>query len=161
MPWEAHQDLSGKSYEINRDSIYRILRSHARAQATHNNTTTRRETNVFGPDLVTVDVDWAKVRTATDTSSKDLYKWFEQSIGDMDEVTTSLYQMLDYTKWYNNEVVMKQQDASRETMRNIDKSVGSGEIFLKGAEVVRDLSAETLLIGATMLSGGAALAFLA
>jgi hypothetical protein len=47
-------------------------------------------------------------------------------------------------------------DAQHKTMANIESSVHKGEIGVKVATVVRDTSAEIVMVGATYVTGGAA-----
>jgi hypothetical protein len=76
------------------------------------------------------------------------------------ECFARLAELRRITKDHADAVTRMQREASRETMSNIERSVSIGEAGLQAATVVRDLSATTLVVGATFLSGGTALAVL-
>jgi hypothetical protein len=161
MAWEAFVDQRGNSYEVNWDGVYRIIRAYVRSRAICNSTTTRVEKHWVGPNIYSVDVDWAGVRQRTEQDSRGLYgQFYVSALQSMPEQLRNLQSMALSTADCNDAVAQQVREASHMSMASISSSVrylGWGESALK---FLRDLSADALVIGAGVLSGGWALAAL-
>jgi hypothetical protein len=158
MPWEIIECSDG-AFEVNRLGVELIMRSFVRADSMRKNARTQVEHHVFGPDLHSVEIDFGAVRTDVDSSSPVFVKdFFDKLAGGwpMREGINSLVELRDVTRRHQASLEEKQRAAQHQTMLNIDQSVERGETAKAVAEGVRDLCGEALLVGATMLSGGAA-----
>lgn len=162
MKWETVVDASGDPYEVHWDGVLRIIRAYARGSALYANTRVVSEREAWwAPELVNVHVDWNEVRSRTIQDTAELAQTFyRDSLRNMSRQVDLLRQMVDETAWYNNDFAQKQKEAMRKTMKNINGTVDRWETAKQVAEVVRDVSGETLLVGSTVLSGGASAAAL-
>jgi hypothetical protein len=159
MGWERIKSGDG-IYEVNWDGVRMILRPWARAMSMARNARwTASEKHWIGPDIYTVEVDWQKVRHETDTRSEAELRSYGSRCGTaVLPLLRDLDQKIEQTQRARNEVMSLMQSAQRTTMQNIADSIDRAEVGLKTLTVIRNLSATTLLIGATVLSGGGAAA---
>jgi len=108
-----------------------------------------------------VEVDWDKVRVETTTQTElQLRRFNAAARNSMQSELTRLVSMMEDADDDRDVFQDRMSDAQHKTMDNIENSVHKGEIGLKVATAVRDTSAEIEMVGATYLSGGAALAVL-
>ena len=145
-----------------------IVRSNANQYATIRNGHRRREDqstwwNPFSyalPDLVSYEVDWSAQRRdreeITERGMREaaliperegceaLKEWLRVRISETDAYRAAFRQNLTR--------------ASSETMRNIDHAVTTYQAGADAARFVRDRSVDVVLVGATVASGGTALA---
>ncbi len=156
MPWETIECSDG-AWEINREGVARIMRSHAWSRAAYENSSVDEETHVFGPDLLLVDTDWPSVRKDTDTWAKAYYEDFFTRLANGDRGANGLKRLADLVDEkdsFDDQFQEMKRKAQRTTMVNIQTSVDLGEDSLPVLEAIRDVSVDAFLIGATILSGG-------
>lgn len=161
MPWTDFTDDRGRRSRIDQLGLWILCRQHVYHQLIHQRSRVVRETHFFGPDLVTVETDFRGIAQARNQLSTPLYARLErESIRDAARTQATLVHMRQEIDHWVRSLQAMQRSASRETTGNIDQSVRRGEIGLQAATTVRDLSATTLVVGSTFLTGGAAVAVL-
>jgi hypothetical protein len=156
MPWETIECSDG-AWEINREGVMRIMRSHAWSRAVVANSSITREAHHIGPDIDSVDTDWPAVRKDTNETAQAFYEdLFAQLAADGKgaDAQDKLADLVAQKDSFENQFTRMQKDAQRTTMHNIQMSVEMGEDALPVLEFLRDTSIDTFLIGATVLSGG-------
>jgi hypothetical protein len=160
MGWTYFKSLQGDAL-INWDGVYQLVRSYLHAQEMWNNSSVKTESKWIGPNVVSVEVDWDKVRAAKEQGVEPtVLGLFTIAQGSIQDFVSSLLRMMDEKRAYEQQYQSRVRTAQKQTMGNIEASVNRGEIALEGAKLVRDLSAGTLVVGATFLSGGTALGVL-
>jgi hypothetical protein len=161
MSWVQFTDDLGKRWEVNQIRLYMLIREYLHESMVHNRAKVKREKKWIGPDLVTVEVDWNGFRAQKDARAPEIYDQMSRMmLRDAELAFNQLIDAREKTKMHSDEFTRMQRQASRETMGNIEKSVGRGEAGLEVATFVRDMSATTLVVGAGFMSGGAAFAAL-
>lgn len=161
MSWVYFTDDRGQAWNVNQMGLWLLVREYLHASMLRARARTVRETKFIGPDLVTVEINFDGLRAAKDQQAPQTFDSICRSmLKDGGACFNDLVQMRQETTHSSDELKRMQRDASRETMGNIERSVSRGEIGQQAATVVRDLSATTLVVGATFLSGGTALAVL-
>ncbi|MCL4796176.1 MAG: hypothetical protein KJZ84_16570 [Bryobacteraceae bacterium] len=161
MAWVEFTDDRNQRWLVNQMGLYMQIREYLHESMLLQRARVVREKKWIGPDLVTVDINFNGLRAAKDAEAPQLYDDLaRRMLHDADQCFHQLADMREATKNSADSLARMQREASGETMRNIDRSVGRGEIALQAATVVRDVSATTLVVGATFLSGGTALAVL-
>lgn len=161
MAWETFQSNDGV-YLVNWDGLSRIFRSCHRAAAMKAySEVVVSEKHWIGPDLLSVEVKWDKVNLETTTRTENEMRRFYASArlsmqNEMNRIVTMMEDADDNRDTFQD----RMQEAQHKTMENIETSVHRGEVGLQVATIVRDTSAEIEMVGATYLSGGAAVAVL-
>ena len=157
----AMQTIPGREglYAIDWDVLVRVCRSFVRAQAILSHSKVIEEKQLFGPDISWVEVDWDAVKRTVDRDAPTVCKAVQSA------VLTSPAMAADYvrtiveeTKFYRDRFTETQTRCSRESMKAINASVDRGEKGVAALTATRDLSADFVMVGATVLSGGAAAA---
>jgi hypothetical protein len=158
MALQSVVDRSG-AYAIDWDVLQRVCRSHVRARAMVSRLRIGRETHLFGPNISWVEVDWDAVKGDVERDAPAEFRALQIA------AQTSLERAADYTRtmfaetqYYRDQFRQKQAICSRESLRAIEASVRAGENAVTGLTVIRDFSTDVVMVGATALSGGAALA---
>jgi hypothetical protein len=120
------------------------------------------ESHWFGPDVHNVTTDFDNGFNAErDHRSQQLYADLTQaSLRNGASVFENLVRIKQETVLYTDQVRGMQRRASHATMESIDRNVRIAGYGLTAATWVRDISASVLVVGATFLSGGAALGVL-
>jgi hypothetical protein len=158
MAWETFTSRDG-IYAVDWGGVSKLIRSYVRSEATLCNAKVNTEHHWNGPNLHTVDVEWDKVQERTrfesETSLRDFYNLAQYN---MQMQLARLVHWVDDTRVNNARFQKLMRDAQKETMANIDKSVERWDIAIKGARLTRDFSAEFVMVSATAISGGTALA---
>lgn len=161
MSWVPFTDDRHQRWMVNQMGLYMLIREYLHETMLLRRARVVRERKWIGPDLVTVDINFNGLRAAKDAEAPVLYDDLANGmLYDAGHCFQRLVEMREATKNAAETLARMQREASRETMQNIDRSVGRGEVGLRAATVVRDLSATTLVVGATFLSGGTALGVL-
>ena len=164
MAWETFRSNDGV-YLIDWAGLTRIIRSCKRAGAMNANSkpkVERGERDIWAlglrlPDLHSVEVDWNKVALETTTQTEnELRRFYVAAKNSMKRELASLIQMMAKAEDDRDNFQDKQSDAQQMTMDNIDTAVKTGEAWVKGLTIVRDTSAEIVMVGATYVSGGTA-----
>lgn len=164
MAWQTFRSNDG-IYLIDWDGLTRIIRSCKRAGAmnSHSNPVVQkgeRDWGAFGlrlPDLHSVEVDWKRVSLETTTQTEmELRRFHTAARNSMKAQLLGLVHMMEQADDDRDAFQDKQSEAQQKTMKNIDSAVGTGEAWVKGLTIVRDTSAEIVMVGATYVSGGTA-----
>jgi hypothetical protein len=157
----AMQTIPGREglYAIDWDVLVRVCRSFVRAQAILSHSKVIEEKQLFGPDISWVEVDWDAVKRTVDRDAPVVCKAVQSA------VLTSPVMAADYvrtiveeTKFYRDRFTETQTRCSRESMKAINASVDRGQKGVAALTAIRDLSADFVMVGATVLSGGTAAA---
>ena len=82
--------------------------------------------------------------------------FYRNAQGNTRDQIALLAHWIEVTKHNNKRFQDKMREAQKKTMENIEKSVERGEVGLEIARHTRDLSAEFLMVSATVVTGGAA-----
>lgn len=125
---------------------------------------------------MTVDVDWKKVSNLREEGFQTLMQRFRLNLechcsdaaeqihrASRDSLSAwreELATIEKQARHYKEVFRAKQNAAQKETSANVQSAVGTYETAIEVAKFTRDASAGTLLIGASLLSGGAALGVL-
>lgn len=156
MPFKKFTSLDG-TYLVDWEVVGRMIRSFVRSRATLANAKVNDEFHWIGPNLHTLDVDWASVRKQTDAESGPLFADFYRSAQFSAQTQiTRLAHMVDITAHNNTAFHNKMHDAQGQTMANIAKADERIGKAIKALKFTRDTSAEFLMVSATLLSGGLA-----
>jgi hypothetical protein len=161
MAWETFRSNDGV-YFIDWAGLARIVRSCKRAGAMKDySEVVISEKHWIGPDLWSVEVNWDKVNLETTTQTElELRRFNDSAKNSMQRELNRLVSRMEDADDDRDTFHDRMADAQHRTMQNIESSVQKGEIGLQVATAVRDTSAEIEMVGATYLSGGAALAVL-
>lgn len=161
MAWIQFSDDRGRMWTVNQDGLWIFVRQYLHAKMIFDRTRLNVERNWFGPDIHNVETDFRNFREEKDAHAAQLYDSVARTmLASGDTGFEHLVQMKRDMDEFGTQVLTMQREASRATMANIDASVSFGERGAAVAGVVRDLSATTLVVGASFLTGGAALAVL-
>jgi hypothetical protein len=82
--------------------------------------------------------------------------FYRHAQGKTESQIGQLAHWIEVTKHNNGRFQKQMRDAQKTTMENINKSVDRAEVGLEIAKVTRDLSAEFLMVSATVVTGGMA-----
>lgn len=155
----ATQSMSGQGgvYSVDWEVVKRVCRSHVRWQSIMDHYVITEESHLLGPDIRWIEVDWKLVSADVEQKSGREYQSVvtaaQQSI---DRAAESVRAMVDETQHYRNEFQKEQRACSAMSMQNVEKSVSRAGYAVTGLTWVRDFSADFVLIGASALTGGAA-----
>jgi hypothetical protein len=156
-------------FAIDWEIVRRLARSHHTAclQWDFGREVTMSESQWYNPmtwslpDVSHVEVDWGAVRTYADRYTDDDVRDM-RSIASMDagRVARRLEEMIDTTALKKEALVDWLGTVQTQNMRSINKAVDDYESHIEIAKFVRDTSAEGLMVGASVMSGGTAVAAL-
>jgi len=167
--WAKFNDNAKGTWLINQDGLTAFARQYVYAQllSEKSKIVHTKQTfnilgfNVSGPELVTVETDFLGIRNLRDGRSRMLYDQITTLLRqDGKRAFSKLVDLHGQLDDFRDNLREMQQAASDETMDNVESSVTSAEKYKHYFEVIRDLSATTLVVGAGFLSGGSALAVL-
>lgn len=167
--WQVISAADGKWF-FSPSLACEIVKSHARAMCINDYSrrvvaTERKWWNPFDddlPDFVSVEVDWDRVNADADTIARleydnlvkppyESFRWRQDYLRDLHEETI----------WCKRNFLERCQDARRETLGRMNDSISKFKEAEAAAKAIRDGAADTLMVGAVVLSGGAATAVLA
>jgi hypothetical protein len=164
MAWETFRANDGV-YLIDWNGLARIVRSCKRAGAMNDYSslvTQQGERDFWAlglrlPDLHSVEVDWNRVSLETTTQTEmELRRFYAAARNSMNAQLLGLVHMMEQADDDRDAFQDKQSDAQQKTKDSIDSAVHTGEAWVKGLTIVRDTSAEVVMVGATYVSGGTA-----
>lgn len=161
MAWMSFADRAGQGWNVDLDRAAQTL--YAEAFAAEERHRARREVTDNGiyPDTVCIDVDFTGFRDAVHRRVAQRFTDFQTR---MWQNGAQGYQLLVNARMATVRDVDRlhtmRRDASHEMFENISRAVGRGEAAVSVARTVRDASADVLVIGSAMLTGGASLAVL-
>ncbi|MBL8247058.1 MAG: hypothetical protein JNK95_01675 [Candidatus Competibacter sp.] len=173
--WFEYTDACGSVWKTDWVGVYRILRAYARSKEVlkHSKVIKRKPDfrNVSGgfrfaeqiidrpflPTIEHVEVDWLAVEKGADLEAArlagDIWRNWLPSSGE--RTIEHLIGLRKDTLEYDKKFWKQSNDAWRGTMAGIGTNVKTLEEVKKGLEIVRNASADILMVGATFLSGGA------
>lgn len=161
MGWVSQTDEDGHRWLINPLGLLSVVRRNLHADLVLKHTTDDYRIRWIMPNTYNVKVNFGAVTREKNRQAPIYYndmlrtcKWSGA------EALKQIVSLCDATDSNTERFNQKMHLASRMTMDSINSAVETGEIGAHVSEVVRDLSASVLVAGATLLSGGAALAVL-
>ncbi len=166
MSFVTYKDRAGQAWLVDTDGIKALIRSYARAKAVINRSHLASDPQQTGPlgilfplTIVTVQTNFAGIQNEVNTQANAILKHVLPQIAQSGKL--ALQTLVSYrrqTLAANAQLRNMQVTASAKTNQALsafDSRTGTAIAVTKG---VRDFSAEFLLIGATLLSGGTAVA---
>ena len=150
-------------YVVDERLVRRIIESYYRAKANIQfGKATEMDTEWYEPDIRFFEVDWAKARSFTEqqTVSK-LYSTWMVSLPNMRPRIDELARMQRETALLTREFRRRVRELEKESQKARDKMINFWGDAAAGAKITRDVSASTLMVGATILSAGSAAALFA
>lgn len=158
MSWEFISNCDG-DFIYNWVAVQQIARNFARAKSMVANAKTVEDNhlNPFVPDTASVEVDFKLVRKETDENSRQMVSVLRlRAENSATVVREELLSMMQQTRELNQKYEKMLKDAQHKTMRSIESAVGNGQVAESVFRGIRDVSAEVLILGATVSTGGAA-----
>lgn len=153
--------LRDGTWAVDWELVRTIMRSFARAKAMVAQSRTEvTDGGWFGPDLHSIEVDWAGVMRQSDAEVKQLLTTFEHQAytGGMNGAKVMLATLMAQTDKFQEMFRARQMAAHRISQANCQRAIDRAEMGESAAKLVRDLSVGALLVGATILTGGGAAA---
>jgi hypothetical protein len=153
--------LRDGTWAVDWELIRTILRSYTRAKAMHEHSRIEiTDGGWFGPDLHTLEVDWARVKRTADAEIKQLVGAFSHLAhqSSMHAGKMMLATLMRETKRHQEAFRARQKSAHTTSMANCQRSIERAETGLAAAKLIRDLSVGAFMVGATILTGGGAAA---
>jgi hypothetical protein len=109
------------------------------------------------PDVSHVEVDWDAVRRQTDADTDgEMQDMTAQARTDAAGVAYRLESMIETAARNKEAFVDWMGNVQTQNMKNIDQAVDDYESHIEVARFVRDTSADGLMVGASVMSGGTA-----
>lgn len=113
------------------------------------------------PDVSHIEVDWEAVRRRTDADTDaEMRDLTRQAQSNAAAVAYSVKSMIGTAAKNKESFIDWMGDVQTQNMKNIDKAVDDYQSHIEVAQFVRDTSADGLMVGASLMSGGAALALM-
>lgn len=161
MPWYSLADPGGRGgWGFDPDGAAHIIRgNHYNRELVRRSRVIRRDHGFFLPTTIEVETDFRNIRDDTARLARVTVNELDRDVA---RDPRRLYEFLVHARedGENAGAAWRRmsQEASHATMEAINTNVGRWESALAVAKFTRDTSAGALFIGATVLSGGAALA---
>ena len=159
--WKSFTDRNGIKWQLDDVGLWVLIRQHVSSMAILRRSRVKQESHWFGPDLVTVETDFLGLAQERDHASFILHFQAEKEIrrdGSFGlQLLTGLRREAEAAV---ARVRQMQRQASRELSANIDASIHRYEIGMEAAKITRDICFTTVVVGASFLTGGAAVAVL-
>lgn len=157
MAWFSFEDSRGRGWAINPDGAAHVIRSNQYNRLLLERSRIVKKSHAWQlPTVTEVDTDFSNIRAATSERARPVV---EGIVRDAAQNPALFYEFLVNARQDGESAGQAYVDmnrrASRETASAIDSSVHLWENAASAARFVRDVSAGSLLIGATVLSGGA------
>jgi hypothetical protein len=153
------QDNVGE-WAVDWDVVYRIIRGwHTAARRLSNYTVETTDVWTLGPTLRHYSFDWDTIRKRSIASAdEDFARLAARATVNMRGVQEELQWMVSETRKLTREFADMMRAMQVENLQNAEAVRERAEWWTEFARGLRDASAEFVLIGATVLSGGAAAA---
>jgi len=160
---ETQVSCKDGEYIVNERLVRRIIESYYRAKANLLfGKAKEMDTEWFEPDITVFEVDWEKARTWTQQhTTARLYSNWMVSMPMMRPRIDELIQMQRDTVMLAADFRRKVRELEKQSQQSRERMVDFWGGAASGAKLVRDGSASTLMVGATVLSGGSAAALFA
>lgn len=164
MPWTHFYDARGCPWRYNALGLWILTRQYVYNQLLRERSRIVRDTRWIGPDLARVETNFTGINAAREARSRPYFVELEQRVAHNPGAAFSqLVRMREETEANVLAVRRMQQEASGETVRNINEVVAREPMINQTVEVltfVRNLSASVLVVGSAFMTGGAAVAVL-
>lgn len=156
-------------FAVDWDIVRRIVRSYHRAilQLAYARATTMSQSHWYNPmtwslpDITHVEVDWDAVRADAETvASEDVRNMQIEAKYNAPRIARRLASMIDITAQEKEAFVDWIGTVQTQNMMSINKALSDYEASAEIARFVRDTSADGLMVGASVMTGGAAAAAL-
>lgn len=166
MAYELVQS-GNKQFAIDWSVVRRLVRSHYLScyQLSYAHEVTLSDSDWYNPlswslpDVSHVEVDWDAVRRRTDVDTdQEMRDLAKQAQSNAAAVAYRVESMVETAARNKESFIDWMGDVQTQNMKNIDKAVDDYQSHTEVARFVRDTSADGLMVGASVLSGGAALA---
>jgi hypothetical protein len=157
------------TYAVDWGIVERLVRSYHRSRARdlYSTVVTTSDSTWYNPfswslpDVRSIEVDWARVdASASDAADRDLNRMAERATVDARGMYLDLKGMVEDTSRSTNAFTDRLGALQTENMARITSAVDSYGTQIEVAKFVRDTSADGLMVGATITTGGAGVALL-
>lgn len=162
MAWMSVADARGRGWVVDLDSAAQLCYAEAFAYEQNDRTTFPERCRGAGyPTTYSAELRQEGFRAAVRQRADASFRAFQRQLwSDGEAAYRQLIALRRDAVRLTARLRERQSNASRQTSENIDRTVQRGEMLVSASRGVRDVSASVLVLGATFLSGGAALAAL-
>ncbi|OYU40909.1 MAG: hypothetical protein CFE33_02195 [Pseudorhodobacter sp. PARRP1] len=158
MPWTVVVDPQGQRWGVNKEGVYLLLRAALRAEKVKARSQITSVDNGFlMPTTFLFETDWNGLRADVDQETNTFYLDAAERLSrDPASMRANLLGMLARGRSDFNAVEAMRRRATRQSSESISNNISGWETALSVAQFTRDTSATILVVGAGLLSGGAA-----
>ncbi|MFC3182752.1 hypothetical protein [Cypionkella sinensis] len=158
MPWTVVVDAQGQRWGVNKEGVYLMLRAALRAEKIKARSQITSVDNGFlMPTTFLFETDWNGLRADVDQETNTFYMDAAERLSrDPASMRANLLGMIARGRSDFNAVEAMRRRATRQSSESISNNVEGWETALAVAQFTRDTSATILVVGAGLLSGGAA-----
>ena len=158
MPWTVVVDAQGQRWGVNKEGVYLLLRGALRAEKIKARSQITSVDNGFlMPTTFLFETDWDGLRADVDQETNTFYMDAAERLSrDPASMRANLLGMMARGRGDFNAVEAMRRRATRQSSESISNNVSGWETALSVAQFTRDTSATILVVGAGLLSGGAA-----
>ena len=158
MPWTVVVDVQGQRWGVNKEGVYLMLRAALRAEKIKaRSQITSVENGFLMPTTYLFETDWSGLRADVDQETNTFYLDAAERLSrDPGGMRSNLLGMMARGRSDFNAVEAMRRRATRQSSESISNNVTGWETALAVAQFTRDTSATILVVGAGLLSGGAA-----
>ena len=163
MAFARYADREGKSWLVDVQGVKQLIWSYTRSAAVLRRSKLSYENQDLGPfgtfplTTVTVDTNYSGISDEIKQHSTPILQDFDAKLRKSGQKAFDALLAYRNDTINNNEAFREmQQDASQQTNDAINKVQGNIQGWTTAATFVRDFCADTLMVGATLLSGGTA-----
>ncbi|MDZ4391871.1 hypothetical protein [Cypionkella sp.] len=158
MPWTVVVDAQGQRWGVNKEGVYLMLRAALRAEKIKARSKITSVDNGFlMPTTFLFETDWSGLRADVDEETNTFYLDAAGRLArDPASMRANLLGMIGRGRSDFNAVEGMRRRATRQSSESISNNVSGWETALAVAQFTRDTSATILVVGAGLLSGGAA-----
>jgi hypothetical protein len=162
MAWMSVADARGRGWDVDLDAAAQLCYAEAFAYEQNDRTTFPERCRGMGyPTTYSAELRQEGFRAAVRQRADASFRAFQRQLwNDGDAAYRQLIVLRRDAVRLTARLRERQSDASRRTSTNIDRAVQRGEMLVSASRGVRDVSAGVLVLGATFLSGGAAIGVL-
>lgn len=152
------ETFSDGKFAVDWDLVRTVLRSNVISHLQLQHGTERTESHWFGPDLHYYEVDWDAVNGSKEVQTDQFYEEFghECYAGSIVSQKNKLKNLAMETASNKQMFFNKLHAAQTKSLNNVEQSVDRYDNAITAAKITRDMSKEIVIIGATVLTGGAA-----
>ncbi len=155
MAWMSVADRIGRGWRVDLDRVSQIFYSEAFSFEKHSRARIRDEDNGIYPDTVRIIFNFHNMRSVVRAKAVKKYRRFLDTLYNDGSAAFEILANARMDAVHKEAVVRHMQDeASSRTARNLDSAVNTAEAGLEGARFTRDLSANVLIIGSSLIAPG-------